>query len=57
MRIEHATASIAAAAQAAHSVSLPDPIKTAIYTSLAAIVGWAVGQALSWLGKKLGIKS
>jgi hypothetical protein len=55
MKTEHATAAIAAALTGG-AVTLPDPVKTAIYTSLAAVVGWAVGAALSWLGKKLGVK-
>jgi hypothetical protein len=46
-----ATTTLAATAQ--HSFQLPDPVKTGIYTTLAAAIGWAVGALLDWLKKKV----
>lgn len=56
MRFEHVTsAALAVGQQIAHSVSVPEPVKTAAYATVAAIVGWAVGVALSWIAKRLGL--
>lgn len=37
-------------------LSVPDPVRDAVYTVGAAVVAWAVAAVLGWLGKVVGRK-